>query len=125
MGGQRGFPEEETRELSENKVEKAKRGRRALSGQVPEERQKDREELKLGKSVCLGQWVQVVPRGRGNQGSDCVRQGSSGQWGATGDVKVRVDGKSCEFQRDSFSAVEKGLNGMPRNSDPEERLGRL
>lgn len=67
----------------------------------------------------------MVPRGRGQQGSNCARQGSSGQWGTIGDERVRVGGKSCEFQSDPFSGVEKGFNGVPRSGDTEGRLGRL
>lgn len=67
----------------------------------------------------------MVPHGRGQQGSNCARQGSSGQWGAIVDERVRVGGKSGEFQSDSFSGVEKGLNGVPRSGKPEGRLGSL
>lgn len=40
-----------------------------------------------------------------------ARQGSSGQRGAMGDVRVREGSRSCEFERDPFDAVEKSLNG--------------
>lgn len=53
------------------------------------------------------------------------RAGQLRAMGAIGGVRVRVGGKSCEFQRDPFSDVEKRLNEVPTSKDPEGSLGRL
>lgn len=64
----------------------------------------------------------------GEFSSDLTVTGRAGQlraMGAIGGVRVRVGRKSCEFQRDPCSDVEKRLNGVPTSRDPEGSLSRL